>query len=35
MLWGELSETNADHAVTTAFEDVDGSNVVALLEAWL
>jgi 2-methylcitrate dehydratase PrpD len=35
MLWGELSETNADHAVTTAFEDLDGTNVVALLEAWL
>jgi hypothetical protein len=35
MLWGELSETNADHAIQTAFDDPDGQNIVALLEAWL
>lgn len=35
MLWGELSETNADHAIQTAFEDDTGEKIVALLEAWL
>lgn len=35
MLWGDLSETNADHAIRTAFEDQTGEKTVALLEAWL
>jgi 2-methylcitrate dehydratase PrpD len=35
MLWGDLSETNADHAIQIAFEDQTGEKTVALLEAWL
>jgi 2-methylcitrate dehydratase PrpD len=35
MLWGELSDTNADHAIQSAFDDPDGQKIVALLEAWL
>jgi 2-methylcitrate dehydratase PrpD len=35
MMLGGLTQTNADHAVRTAFEDVDGEGVVALLELWL
>ena len=35
MMLGGLTQTNADHAVCTAFEDADGEGVVALLELWL
>jgi hypothetical protein len=35
MLWGDLTETNADHAIRTVFEDETGEKIVALLEAWL
>jgi 2-methylcitrate dehydratase PrpD len=35
MMLGGLTQTNADHAVRTAFEDIDGEGVVALLELWL
>jgi 2-methylcitrate dehydratase PrpD len=35
MMLGGLTQTNADHAVRTAFEDADGEGVVALLELWL
>jgi 2-methylcitrate dehydratase PrpD len=35
MLWGELSETNADHAIQTALDDPTGETIVDLLEAWL
>lgn len=35
MLWGELSETNADHAIQVAFDDQTGERTLALLEAWL
>jgi 2-methylcitrate dehydratase PrpD len=35
MRLGGLTQTNADHAVRTAFEDGDGEGIVALLELWL
>jgi 2-methylcitrate dehydratase PrpD len=35
MRLGGLTQTNADHAVRTAFEDSDGEGIVALLELWL
>jgi 2-methylcitrate dehydratase PrpD len=35
MMWGGLTQSNAEHATKLALEDEGGSAVVGLLEAWL